>query len=69
MADIERKLVKWSKRGVFSRRLRAKNEKKTTATRKSDLGKILRVFNVHSAIRVKTSANFPPQERTCNEDT
>jgi len=67
VADIQGKLVKWGGRGAISRHLRAKDDKKTIATWRLDLDKILQVFNVRSVLAVKTSANFPTPERTRNK--
>ena len=67
MADIQEKLVKWDKRNTISRHFRAKDDKKTIATWKLDLDKVLQVFNVRYVLAVKTSANFPALEGTCNK--
>ena len=50
VTDIQMELAKWGKRGAISRRFHAKGEKKTIVTWRSDLDKILQVFNVRSAI-------------------
>ena len=50
VADIQGKLVKWDKRSAVSRRFHAKNNKKTIATWKLDLDKILQVFTVRSIV-------------------
>ena len=49
VADIQRKLFKWSKRNVISRRFHAKDDKETIDTWRLDLDKILQVVNVSSA--------------------
>ena len=67
MADIQEKLAKWDKRNAISRHFRAKDDKKTIATWKLDLDKILQVFDVRSVLAVKTSANFPVPEGTCDK--
>ena len=46
------KIIKKGKRNPVSRLLHAKNDKETIATWKSDLNKILLVFNVRSVIVV-----------------
>jgi hypothetical protein len=48
LAEIQRKITKKGKRNAVSRLLHAKNDKETIATWKSDLNKILLVFNVSS---------------------
>jgi hypothetical protein len=52
LAEIQSKIVKKGKRNAVSRLLHAKNDKETIATWKSDLSKILLVFNVRSVIVV-----------------
>ena len=64
MAEIQKKLVKWGKRNVVSRRFHAKNDKETIATWNLDLDKILQVLNVCSVIRAKISADFPFQKES-----
>ena len=46
MADIQRKIRKQGKRNVISRHLLAKNDKEKIAGWRSDLNRILHVFNV-----------------------
>ena len=48
VAEIQRKVIKQGKRNVISRHLHAKNDKEKIAGWKSDLNKILHVFNVRS---------------------
>ena len=48
VAEIQRKVMKQGKRNVISRHLHAKNDKEKIAGWKSDLNKILHVFNVRS---------------------
>jgi len=50
MVDIQGGLVKQAKRNAVSRRLHAKNDKRTIATWRLDLENILLVFKVHPAI-------------------
>ena len=52
MAEIQRKLIKKSKQNAVSRLFRAKSDKETIAGWKSDLSKILLVFNVRPVIVV-----------------
>ena len=52
VADIQRKLVKWGKRNVVSRRFHAMNDKETIATWRLDLDKVLQIFNVGSFPRL-----------------
>ena len=49
MGEIQGKVTKQSKRNAFSRLLHAKNDKETIAGWKSELNRILHVFNVRSA--------------------
>ena len=46
VADIQRSLVKRSKRNAISRRFHAKGDKKMVATWRLDLDMILQVFRV-----------------------
>jgi hypothetical protein len=50
LAEIQRGIIKKGKRNVVSRLLHAKNDKEVIATWKSDLSKILLVFNVSSVV-------------------
>ena len=50
MAEIQRKIVKRGKRNAASRLVHAKNDKETIATWRSDLARILLVFNVRSVV-------------------
>jgi len=64
---IQKKLVKWGRRNVISRRFHAKGDKKTIAAWKLDLDKILQVFKVCSVIRVKIGVNPPIPEGIYNK--
>ena len=48
MGEIQRKVIKQSGRNPASRLFHAKNDKEAIAAWKSDLNKILHVFNVRS---------------------
>jgi hypothetical protein len=50
LAEIQRKIIKMGKRNAVARLLHAKNDKETILTWKSDLSKILLVFNVSSIV-------------------
>jgi len=50
VAEIQRKIIKQSKRNVVSRHFHAKLDKETIATWRSDLVRILHVFNVCSTV-------------------
>jgi hypothetical protein len=50
LAEIQRKIIKKGKRNAASRLLHAKNDKEMIATWKSDLNKILLVFNARSVL-------------------
>ena len=52
VAEIQKKIIKQSGRNVTSRLLHAKNDKETIVAWKSDLNRILHVFNVRSATSV-----------------
>ena len=52
VGEIQMKVVKWGKQNVISRRLHAKDDKEKIATWRSDLNRILRVFNVRSITSV-----------------
>ena len=52
LADIEVKITKWGKRNAVSRVFRAKNDRETIAGWKSDLTKVLLIFNVSSLVFV-----------------
>ena len=53
MGEIQRKAAKQSKRNAVSRLVHAKNDKEAIAGWKSDLNRILHVFNVRSATFVR----------------
>ena len=46
MAEIQKKVIKQSQRGVGSRLLHAKNDKEKIAAWNTDLNRILQIFNV-----------------------
>jgi hypothetical protein len=50
LAEIQKKVIEKGKRNPVSRLLHAKNDKETIAAWKSDLNKILLVFNVRSVV-------------------
>jgi hypothetical protein len=50
LADIQTKIIKKGKRNPASRLLHAKNDKEMIAAWKSDLAKILLIFNVRCVI-------------------
>jgi hypothetical protein len=50
LAEIQRKIIEKGKRNPVSRLLHAKNDKEMIAAWKSDLNKILLVFNVRSVV-------------------
>ena len=52
LAEIQKKVIEKGKRNPVSRLLHAKNDKETIAAWKSDLNKILLVFNVRSVVVV-----------------
>ena len=60
MAEIQRQIIKQSGRNAATRLFHAKNDKETIAAWKSDLNRILQVFNVCSATSVWLflTANF-----------
>ena len=50
VAGIQGKIIKQSKRSAVSRLAHARNDKETIATWRSDLNRILLVFNVRSVL-------------------
>ena len=52
MDEIQGRVLKQSRRGAVSRLLHAKNDKESIVTWKSDLNRILHVFNVRSVASV-----------------
>ena len=58
MENIQRKLVKWGKRGVVSRWFHAEGDRKAITAWRFDLEKSLQVFNVRSVTWVRPVANF-----------
>ena len=52
MAEIQSKVIEKGKRNVVSRLFHAKSDKETIAAWKSDLNKILLIFNVSSVVVV-----------------
>ena len=61
MAEIQGKVTKRSGRGAVSRFLHAKNDRETIAIWKSDLNRILHVFNVRSVVSTLASLITPLQ--------
>ena len=57
--EIQKKVVKQGKRNAASRLLHAWNDKKTIASWKLDLNRILHIFNVCSAGSVRQSLTAP----------
>jgi len=52
VGEIQERVIKQAKRNVISRHLHAQNDKEKIAAWKSDLNRILQVFNVRSIISV-----------------
>jgi hypothetical protein len=52
LAEIQSKVIEKSKRNVVSRLFHARSDKETIAAWKSDLNKILLIFNVSSVVVV-----------------
>ena len=50
LAEIQREIIKKGKRNVVSRLVHAKNDKEAIATWKSDLCRILHIFNVRVVV-------------------
>ena len=61
LAEIEVKIAKRGKRNAVSRLLHAKNDKETIAGWRSDLARILLIFNVSSLISVRLSLTVHSQ--------
>ena len=61
MAEIQEKVMKRSGRNPVSRLLHAKNDKEMVATWRSDLNRILHVFNVRSVVIARLSLIVPSQ--------
>ena len=59
LAEIQRKVIKKRKRNVISRLVHAKNDREVIATWKSNLSKILLVFNVSSVAVVRPRLTVP----------
>ena len=53
MAEIQRNIIKQGKRNVISRHVHAKNDKDKIAAWKSNLARILQVFNVRFIVSVR----------------
>ena len=53
MAEIRRKVIKQGKRNVASQFLHAKNDKEQITAWRSDLNRILQIFNVRSIVTVR----------------
>lgn len=67
---MQRKIIKRGNRNPISRLLHSRNDKEPIAAWKSDLDKILRVFNVCSVRYYLNVVNCPPQtELTLNTHT
>ena len=62
MGEIQGSAIKQARRNVISRHLHAKNDKEKIAVWKSDLNRILQVFNVRSIISVWLS--LTPRSQT-----
>ena len=70
VAEIQRKVIKRSGRNVVSRLLHAKNDERAIAAWKSDLNRVLHVFNVCSLYSCSAAADHPSQtELTMNTHT
>jgi hypothetical protein len=61
LAEIQGKVIKKRKRNVISRLVHAKNDREVIATWKSDLSKILLIFNVSSVAVVRPRLTVPSQ--------
>jgi hypothetical protein len=67
LAEIQRKIIEKGKRNAISRLVHAKNDKETIAAWKSDLNRILLIFNVCSLVFVWLSLTARSQtELTIN---
>jgi hypothetical protein len=60
VAAIQERVIKKGKRNLLSRLAHAKNDKETLASWRSDLNRILHVFNVRFGRFCSTIANVPP---------
>jgi hypothetical protein len=70
LAEIQSKVIEKSKRNVVSRLFHAKSDKETIAAWKSDLNKILLIFNVSSVVVVWPSLTVHSQtELALNTNT
>ena len=63
VAKIQEKVIKRSGRHKFTRFVHSRNDKDVIATWKSDLNRLLRVFNVCSACLRLAATDFPSQDR------
>ena len=61
MAEIQKKVVKQSRRNAVSRLLHARNDKETIADWKLELNRILHVFNVRPVFSVWSSLTVGSQ--------
>jgi hypothetical protein len=52
LGEIQRKIIQKNKRNAVSRLFHAKDGKETIASWKSDLARILQIFNVRSVVSV-----------------
>jgi hypothetical protein len=59
IAEIQRRIIEKGRRNLFSRLAHAKNDKDTLASWRSDLNRILHVFNVRSTGSVRQSLTSP----------
>ena len=61
IAEVQEKITGKRERGLFSRLAHAKNDKEVVATWRSDLNRVLHVFNVCSTASFQQSLTPPPQ--------
>ena len=61
VAEIQRKIIKRGKRNVLSRLVHASSDKETIAAWRSDLNRMLLVFNVRSIVFVRSFLTISPQ--------
>ena len=69
VAEIQRKIVKRGGRNAVSRPLHAKGDKEAIATWRSDLNRILLIFDVRFVLSVLATTNLPSPDRTCDKHT
>ena len=63
VAEVQGEVLKRSERGRISRFFHARDEKDVVAAWKSDLNRLLQVFNVCSACLRSAATDFPSQDR------